>query len=49
MGKGDCRCGPEPFHLLYLCSLSQNNITNVGACKLAKALPSLAASLLRLR
>ncbi|XP_016015132.2 MHC class II transactivator isoform X1 [Rousettus aegyptiacus] len=29
-------------------NLSQNNITNVGACKLAKALPSLAASLLRL-
>nr|KAF6365962.1 class II major histocompatibility complex transactivator [Pipistrellus kuhlii] len=29
-------------------NLSQNSITDVGACKLAKALPSLAASLLRL-
>lgn len=31
------------------CSLSQNSITDVGACKLAEALPSLSASLLRLR
>ncbi|KAB0384460.1 hypothetical protein FD755_006377 [Muntiacus reevesi] len=30
-------------------NLSQNNITDVGACKLAEALPALAASLLRLR
>ncbi|XP_004864944.1 MHC class II transactivator-like [Heterocephalus glaber] len=29
-------------------SLSQNSITDVGACKLAEALPSLSASLLRL-
>ncbi|XP_039100311.1 MHC class II transactivator-like isoform X2 [Hyaena hyaena] len=29
-------------------NLSQNNITDAGACKLAEALPSLAASLLRL-
>uniref|UniRef100_H0X7L9 MHC class II transactivator n=1 Tax=Otolemur garnettii TaxID=30611 RepID=H0X7L9_OTOGA len=29
-------------------NLSQNSITDVGACKLAEALPSLAASLLRL-
>ncbi|XP_023385432.1 MHC class II transactivator [Pteropus vampyrus] len=48
MGKGDCKPGPEPFCLLCLCSSSQNSITDVGACKLAEALPSLAASLLRL-
>lgn len=41
--------GPEPFPSLCPCSLSQNSITDVGACKLAEALPSLAASLLRLR
>ena len=35
--------------LLHPCSLSQNNITDVGACKLAEALPALATSLLRLR
>lgn len=43
------RSGPEPFPSLCPCSLSQNSITDVGACKLAEALPSLAATLLRLR
>ena len=41
--------GPEPFPSLCPRSLSQNSITDVGACKLAEALPSLASSLLRLR
>lgn len=49
MGTGAHKFGPKPFLLLGPCSLSQNSITDVGACKLAEALPSLAASLLRLR
>ncbi|KAB0400071.1 hypothetical protein E2I00_002403 [Balaenoptera physalus] len=38
----------EAFSSLQHLDLSQNNITDLGACKLAEALPLLAASLLRL-
>ncbi|KAM7148542.1 MHC class II transactivator isoform 2-T2 [Molossus nigricans] len=38
----------EAFSSLQHLDLSQNSITDVGACKLAEALPSLAASLLSL-
>ncbi|XP_021569987.1 MHC class II transactivator [Carlito syrichta] len=51
IGDDGACAGPAlrpPCPPLCLCSLSQNSITDVGARTLAEALPSLAASLLRL-
>lgn len=48
-GEGHSGLALSPPLVVYSRSLSQNNITDLGACKLAEALPLLAASLLRLR